>query len=68
MSKVITFILLSALFYFASLVERQFTNIKIGGNNKTPFKQFVIGYLIFVASSVWIYILVVANTNFLSGE
>lgn len=61
--KILQYLLLSGLFYFASLVERQITNIKFTDKPKPTFKQILISYAIFVACSVWIYILVAANNK-----
>jgi hypothetical protein len=68
MEKIITFFVLSGLFYFASLVERQLSNIKFDKGNKPTFKQVFKGYLIFILCSFWIYILVVGNSNIISDE
>jgi len=65
-NDITTFIVLSALFYFASLVERQFTNIKFTQTEKPTFKKLIMGYLLFVALSVWLYVLIKANSGIIS--
>ena len=61
--KILEYLLLSAIFYFASLVERQITNIKFTDKEKPTFKKLLISYVIFVVCSVWIYILFAANNK-----
>jgi hypothetical protein len=61
--KILQYLLLSILFYFASLVERSITRINFSKEEKPTFKQLLFSYAIFVACSVWLYILFEANNK-----
>ena len=67
-NKILKFLILSLLFYFASLGERKLSGIYMDKNDKLTFKQFFKGYIYFIAISVWLYILFMANQYFLSGD
>lgn len=56
LNEVLLFFLLSILFYFRSLVEKQFNDNANYQLNKPSFKRISKGYSIFVLATVWIYI------------
>lgn len=69
MNKILNSLIMLALFYFASLVERQLTDIDFKSDDKKRlWKEIGRGFILFILCSFWILILFNSNQTLISDD